>query len=110
MAARIVAQPEPSDRSTEYERGWADGQAAGLDASQPVINALQQALRVARHSPHDQAGNPVEGFPVCSACGAIQTAAQPECVHCGMTAGDPTGCSHFCTIPNHPYDAHGAET
>jgi hypothetical protein len=36
------------------------------------VARLQQALRVASHEPHDQAGAPIEGFPVCSICGAIQ--------------------------------------
>ena len=46
-----------------------------------TIERLTRALRVNTHSPHDQAGDPIEGFPVCSVCGAIQTLAalaQPE--------------------------------
>lgn len=39
------------------------------------LDRLAAAVRVSDHEPHDQAGEPVEGFPVCSVCGAIQTAA-----------------------------------
>lgn len=67
-------QPEQT-HSADYNRGWADGQARALDSTQPVIDRLQQALRVAHHEPHDQGGEPVEGFPTCSVCGAIQTTA-----------------------------------
>jgi hypothetical protein len=75
--ALTAEEPQPTKRRRrEYNRGWADGNAAALDACQPVIDRLQQALRVAAHSPHDQAGEPVEGFPVCSVCGAIQTDAE----------------------------------
>lgn len=38
-----------------------------------VIERLTTALRVSDHKPHDQDGEPVEGFPACSICGAIQT-------------------------------------
>jgi hypothetical protein len=43
--------PEPSDRSPDYNRGWADGQASALDACQPVIDGLQAALRAATPDP-----------------------------------------------------------
>lgn len=62
-----------TDEDRAYNRGWQDGNATALDACNPIIERLQTALRVAAHSPHDQAGEPVEGFPVCSVCGAIQT-------------------------------------
>jgi hypothetical protein len=44
-----------------------------------VINRLTQALRVANHKPHDRDGepDPESGFPTCSECGAILTAATP---------------------------------
>lgn len=42
-----------------------------------AVERLTRALRVAYHSPHDQAGEPSEGFPVCSACGAIQVDPEP---------------------------------
>jgi hypothetical protein len=44
-----------------------------IEADGETINRLTTALRVATHSPHDQTGEPNEGFPVCSVCGAIQT-------------------------------------
>ena len=50
---------------------------AGNDPRDETIERLTRALRVASHSPHDQAGEPVEGFPVCSICGAIQTDPSP---------------------------------
>jgi hypothetical protein len=44
-----------------------------MTTPQDATEALRAALRVATHSPHDQDGEPIEGFPVCSVCGAIQT-------------------------------------
>ena len=39
------------------------------------LRRIRTAIRVNDHEPHDQAGQSVEGFPTCSECGAIQTAA-----------------------------------
>ena len=52
--------------------------AAELERLREIVSRLQQALLVASHEPHDQAGDPVEGFPVCSVCGAIQTGDRPQ--------------------------------
>lgn len=53
-----------------------------------VIKRLTKALAVATHSPHDQDGEPNEGFPVCSVCGAIQTATIPAATDGGLRAAD----------------------
>ncbi len=65
-AAFIVA-------AVEYVRAALQGDADAPDPRDAVIERLTQVLRVANHKPHDQDGEPIEGFPVCSVCGAIQT-------------------------------------
>jgi hypothetical protein len=50
---------------------------AHIDALAAANERLTRALRVATHSPHDQKGEPNEGFPTCSECGAIQTGGSP---------------------------------
>ena len=54
--------------------------ALAADTARPdprTIERLTRALGVANHSPHDRDGepNPESGFPTCSGCGAILTAA-----------------------------------
>jgi hypothetical protein len=46
---------------------------AASDDCEERIERLTTALRVASHEPHDRDGEPVEGFPTCSVCGAILT-------------------------------------
>jgi hypothetical protein len=48
----LISNDQPANRShsKEYNRGWADGQAAGLDACQPIINKLQVLLEELREA------------------------------------------------------------
>lgn len=40
--------PEEGEKSPDYNRGWADGQASALDACQPVIDSLQATIDALR--------------------------------------------------------------
>lgn len=73
---RIFGGMPTPDRDTML--GWfanaiEAGVLAGQKGSDERVERLKRALTVASHSPHDQKGEPIEGFPVCSECGAIQT-------------------------------------
>jgi hypothetical protein len=70
---------------------------AQIEHDGEVIKRLTQALRVASHKPHDQDGEPNEGFPTCSVCGAIQTG----------EAADTSGLREALLMFGHEYDVDG---
>jgi hypothetical protein len=88
--------PVPAAEDRERLREWL--RLAGADATNEavvaqIIDRQRRARRVAEHSPHDQSGDPVEGFPSC-ACGCwdnFNDAARP------VLAGHDEG----CPAPNH---------
>jgi hypothetical protein len=69
----IAATPAPLDVEYAELRAAFDMMLVQRQHDAEVIERLTRALRVSAHSPHDQDGEPIVGFPVCSVCGAIQT-------------------------------------
>ena len=101
--AEVGETPPGPDPVLESAYRMALGQ---IKADAEVIENLKVALRVATHSPHDQDGEPIEGFPVCSVCGAIQTGETPPGPLDALAAfsGSPPG---LVLDPDQDFDESG---
>ena len=110
--------PDPGNLVEDMEReaghrvdGWHSCFSMNCAGMVREIDRLRQALRVASHANHNQDGQPVEGFPVCSECGAIQTdMPSRDCFtgrHCGHSPGNcgphPLGHALCCYAAHCPH-------